>query len=62
MRKKRSREILGMLSPQSGNEQSNIQLTRQIPDRPPRDYNSDGEQEESEEQSKSDSWKDRIQK
>ncbi len=62
MRKKRSREILGMLSPQSGNEQGNIQLTRQIPDISPRDYNSDSEQEESEEQPKSDSWKDRIQK
>jgi uncharacterized membrane protein (DUF106 family) len=62
MRKKRSREILGMLSPQSGNQQGNIQLTRQIPNTLPRDYNSDGEQEESEEQPKSDSWKDRIQK
>ena len=62
MRKKRSREILGMLSPQSGNQQGNIQLTRQIPDILPRDYNSDGEQKESEEQPKSDSWKDRIQK
>jgi len=62
MRKKRSREILGMLSPQSGNQQGNIQLTRQIPDISPRDYNSDSEQEESEEQPKSDSWKDRIQK
>ncbi len=62
MRKKRSREILGMLSPQSGNQQGNFQLTRQIPNKLPLDYNSDGGQEESEEQPKSDSWKDRIQK
>ncbi|GAG57703.1 unnamed protein product, partial [marine sediment metagenome] len=55
-------EILGMLSPQSGSQQGNIQLTRQIPNNPPRDYNSDLEQEENGEQSKSDSWKDRIQK
>ena len=61
-RKKASREILGMLSPQSGNQQGNIQLTRQIPDRPLRDDISDGVQEDSEGQPKSDSWKDRIQK
>ena len=62
MRKMKSREILGMFSSQSGNQQGNFQLTRQIPDSLPRDYNSELEQEESGEQPESDSWKDRIQK
>jgi hypothetical protein len=57
-RKKASREILGMLSPVSGNQSGNIQLTRPIINRPPRDV--DGKQEDNDRQPKSDSWKDRI--
>jgi len=55
-RKKASKEILGMLAPESGNQQGNLQLTRPIPDRPL------PEQEEIDEQPKSDIWKDRIKK
>ena len=59
-RKKASKEILGMLSPGSGNQQGNLQLTRPIPDRILSDYDADNEQEDSDGQPKSDSWKDRI--
>ncbi|MHA1241734.1 MAG: EMC3/TMCO1 family protein [Promethearchaeota archaeon] len=55
-RKKASKEILGMLAPESGNQQGNLQLTRPIPDRPAL------EQVEIDEQPKSDIWKDRIKK
>ena len=55
-RKKASKEILGMLAPESGNQQGNLQLTRPIPDRPAI------EQGEIDEQPKSDIWKDRIKK
>jgi len=55
-RKKASKEILGMLAPESGNQQGNLQLTRPIPDRPSL------EQGEIDEQPKSDIWKDRIKK
>lgn len=61
-RKKASREILGMLSPDSGYQQGNIQLTRPIPNRPPRDDDSDSGQDDNYGQPKNDSWKDRIQK
>ena len=53
-RKKASKEILGMLAPESGNQQGNLQLTRRIPDRPSL------EQVEIDEQPKSDTWKDRL--
>ena len=59
-RKRASKEILGMLSPSSGNQQGNLQLTRPIPDRFLSDYDADNEQEGSDGQPKSDSWKDRI--
>ena len=61
-RKKTSKEILGMLSRGSGYQSGNIQLTRPIPNKPPRDDVVDGKQEDSDGQPKSDSWKDRIQK
>lgn len=61
-RKRASKEILGMLSPGSGHQSGNIQLTRPIPNRLPRDDVVDGKQEDSDRQPKSDSWKDRIQK
>ncbi len=61
-RKKASKEILGMLSPGSGYQSGNIQLTRSISNRPPRDNVDDGKQEDSDRPPKSDSWKDRIQK
>ncbi len=59
-RKRASKEILGMLSPGSGNQQGNLQLTRPIPDRVLSDYDADNEQEDNDGQPKSDSWKDRI--
>ncbi|MHA1233473.1 MAG: EMC3/TMCO1 family protein [Promethearchaeota archaeon] len=59
-RKKASKEILGMLSPASGNQESNLQLTRQIPNRTLPEYDADGEKEDDDGQPKSDSWKDRI--
>lgn len=55
-RKKASKEILGMLSPGSGSQQGNLQLTRPIPNRLP------PEQEDSDGQPKNDTWKDRIKK
>jgi len=55
-RKKASKEILGMLAPESGNQQGNLQLTRPIPDRPAL------EREEIDEQPTSETWKDRIKK
>ena len=55
-RKKASKEILGMLAPESGNQQGNLQLTRPIPDRPVI------EQVEIDEQPTSDTWKDRMKK
>ena len=55
-RKKASKEILGMLSPGSGSQQGNLQLTRPIPNRLP------PEQEESDGHPNSDTWKDRIKK
>jgi len=55
-RKKASKEILGMLSPASGSQQGNLQLTRPIPNRSPL------EQEYSDEQPMGDTWKDRIKK
>jgi len=61
-RKKASKEILGMLSPQSGYQQGNLQLTRPIPERPPSEDDADDRQEDSYGQPKSDAWKDRIQK
>jgi len=61
-RKKASKEILGMLSPESGSQLGNLQLTRPIPNRLPRDDDVDGEQEDSNRQFNSNSWKDRIQK
>ena len=59
-RKRASKEILGMLSPSSGNQQGNLQLTRPIPDSVLSDYDADNELNDSEGQPKSDSWKDRI--
>ena len=59
-RKRASKEILGMLSPGSGYQQDNIQLTRPIPNRLPSYDEADGEQEDSDGRPKSDSWKDRI--
>ena len=59
-RKKASKEILGMLSPASGSQQGNLQLTRPIPNRPLPVDDTDGEQEDSYGQPKSDTWKDRI--
>jgi len=59
-RKRASKEILGMLSPGSGNQQGNLQLTRPIPDRVLSDYDADNEQEDNDGQPKSDSWKNRI--
>jgi len=59
-RKRASKEILGMLSPSSGNQQGNLQLTRPIPDRVLSDYDADNELNDSERQPKDDSWKDRI--
>ncbi len=59
-RKKASKEILGMLSPGSGSQEGNLQLTRPIPIRPPPVVDTDGEPEDSYEQPKSDTWKDRI--
>jgi len=59
-RKRASKEILGILSPGSGNQQGNLQLTRPIPDRVLSDYDADNEQEDNDGQPKSDSWKDRI--
>ena len=59
-RKKASKEILGMLSPESGNQSGNLQLTRPIPNRSPRDV--DSQKEDSNDLSESDSWKDRIKK
>ncbi len=61
-RKKASKEILGVLSPESGSQLGNLQLTRPIPNRTPRDDDADGEQEDSNRQLNSNSWKDRIQK
>lgn len=61
-RKKASKEILGMLSSASGSQLNNLQLTRPIPNKPPRDEGADSEQEDSNGQPKSDSWKDRLQK
>ena len=61
-RKKASREILGMLRPESGYQSGNIQLTRQIPDRSPHYDDVDSMQEENDGEPKSDSWKDRIRK
>ncbi len=55
-RKKASKEILGMLSPDSGSQGNNLQLTRPIPNRPP------PQQEDSDGQPKNDMWKDRIKK
>ncbi|MBY8980521.1 MAG: DUF106 domain-containing protein [Candidatus Lokiarchaeota archaeon] len=55
-RKKASKEILGMLSPESGNQQGNLQLTRPIPNGLP------PEQGEIDEQPTGDTWKDRIRK
>lgn len=55
-RKKASKEILGMLSPESGNNQGNLQLTRSIPNKPL------PEQEEIDGQPTDDTWKDRIKK
>jgi len=55
-RKKASKEILGMLSPESGNNQGNLQLTRTIPNKPL------PEQEEIDGQPTGDTWKDRIKK
>ena len=59
-RKKASKEILGMLSPGSGSQEGNLQLTRPIPIRSPPVVDTDGEPEDSYEQPKSDTWKDRI--
>ena len=59
-RKKASKEILGMLSPGSGSQQGNLQLTRPIPIRPPPVVETDVELEDRSEQTKSDTWKDRI--
>ena len=59
-RKKASKEILGMLSPGSGSQEGNLQLTRPIPIRPPPVVDTDSEPEDSYEQPKSDTWKDRI--
>jgi len=59
-RKKASKEILGMLSPGSGSQQGNLQLTRPIPIRPPPGVDTDGELEDSYGQPKNDTWKDRI--
>jgi len=59
-RKKASKEILGMLSPESGDQSGNIQLTRPIPNRSPQDDVVDGKQEDSDGQPKNDTWKDRI--
>ena len=59
-RKKASKEILGMLSPGSGSQEGNLQLTRPIPIRPPPVVETDGEQEDSYGEPKSDTWKDRI--
>jgi len=58
-RKKASKEISGMLLPQSG---GNLQLTREIPNSLPGEDDFDDGQEDSYGQPKSDSWKDRIQK
>ena len=55
-RKKASKEILGMLSPGSGSQQGNLQLTRPIPNRLPPEH------EDSDVQPKDDTWKDRIKK
>lgn len=54
--RKKAKEILGMLSPGSGSQQGNLQLTRPIPNRLP------PEQEDSDGQPKNDTWKDRIKK
>jgi len=61
-RKKASKEILGMLSPDSGSQEGNLQLTRPIPIRSPAVADTDGKQEDSYGQPKSDTWKDRIKK
>ena len=49
-----------MLSPGSGNQQGNLQLTRPIPNRVFNDDDAENEKEDSDGQPKSDSWKDRI--
>ena len=59
-RKKASKEILGMLSPDSGSQGGNLQLTRPIPNRSLPEYDADGEKEDSDLQPKNDSWKDRM--
>jgi len=61
-RKKASKEILGMLSPDSGSQEGNLQLTRPIPIRSSAVADTDGEQEDSYGQPKNDTWKDRIKK
>ncbi|TET04204.1 MAG: hypothetical protein E3J90_01380 [Promethearchaeota archaeon] len=61
-RKKASKENFGMLSPESGDQQGNLQLTRPIPIKSPPVVDADGEQEDRYGQPKSDTWKDRIKK
>ncbi len=61
-RKKASKENFGMLSPESGDQQDNLQLTRPIPIKSPPVVDADGEQEDRYGQPKSDTWKDRIKK
>jgi len=61
-RRKASKEILGMLSPESGSQQGNLQLTRPIPNRLPAVDDTVGEQEDGYGEPESDTWKDRIKK
>jgi hypothetical protein len=54
--------ILGGLSPQTGDQEHHLQLTRQIPNESMQGRVDEDIQEKKEEQSKVDSWKDQIKK
>ena len=55
-------EILGGFSPQTGDQEQNLQLTRPIPDKSMQGGVDEDMQEKKEEQPKVDSWKDHIKK
>ena len=56
------RELLGGLSPQTGDQEQNLQLTRPIPDMSMHRGVDEDMQEKKEEQPRVDSWKDHIKK
>jgi len=61
-RKKPLGGLLGGLSPQTGDQEQHIQLTRSIPNESIREDIEEDIQEEDDEEIKADSWKDRIKK